>query len=67
MERELGRWVTVITKVCAKCNLLVAFDIPLMLLYVHTDHRDKGEPRMATSTFTQLLNSDQNIPVERKA
>ena len=40
VERELGRWVTVITKVCANCNRLVVFDIPLMLLYVHTDHKD---------------------------
>ena len=26
----------------------------MMLLYVHRNHKD-GEPRMATSTFTQLL------------
>ena len=40
----------------------------LMLLYVHRDHnylrpiRD-GEPRTATSTFTQFLSSDPKLPV----
>ena len=32
-----------------------------MLLYVHRDHRTirNGEPRTVTSTFTQLLNSEE--------
>ena len=28
-----------------------------VLFYVHRDHKDYGEPRAATSTFTQLLSS----------
>ena len=28
-----------------------------MLLYVHRDHRDRGESMTATLTFTQLLSS----------
>ena len=34
-----------------------------MLLYVHRDHTDclDGEPRTATSTFTQLLTSGQSF------
>ena len=36
-----------------------------MLLYVHRDHKLRtirdGEPRTATSTFTQLLNSESSV------
>ena len=34
-----------------------------MLLHVHRNHKahSDGEPRTATSTFTQLLNSDNNV------
>ena len=35
-----------------------------VLLYVHRDHRD-GELRMATSTFTQLLSSENVVLVSK--
>ena len=38
-----------------------------MLLYVHRNHRAHydGEPRTATSTFTQLLNSEHREGIIR--
>ena len=41
-------------------SLRVVVAVVEVLLYVHRNHRfiRDGEPRTATSTFTQLLNSD---------